>query len=263
MRTVIARFVLVCVGLGIIGLMSTGQSFAAIDPATCVAAWLFEGDAVDSSGNGNNGTVEGGPGWVSGQFGQAMDLDGADDQVVVPDSASLELANLTMTAWIYLRSYPEDARIISQEVDGAPYSAYSIMMSGGGYKKFEFRIALDNDRKRIPSSVDIPLNQWTHVAATYDGANAVLYINGEIDQTVPQTGALLTTDNPVQIGGSQYWVPRLFAGLMDDAALFNVALTQDDVKSLMNNGLAAEIAGSSAVSSEGKLAATWAQIKSR
>jgi hypothetical protein len=135
------------------------------------------------------------------------------------------------------------------------------MMSGGGYTKLEFRIALDNNRKRIPGDPDVQLEEWTHVAATYDGAKAVLYINGEIDKEEPQTGALLTTDNPVYIGGSQFWVPRFFDGLMDEGALFNVALNQDDIKSLIQNGLAAEIGAPSAVSSTGKLVTTWAQLK--
>jgi hypothetical protein len=240
-------------------------SYAEIDPETAVGAWLFEEGAGtvadDSSGNGNDGTIEGDPSWVNGRFGKALDFDGTDDQIIVPDSESLKLAHLTMAAWVNLRSYPDDARIITQEVDGSPFSSYSLMMSGDGESKLEFRIALDNSRKRVPSNADIPLNEWTHVAATYDGANAVIYINGEIDKTEPQSGVLLTTDNPVYIGGSQFWVPRFFDGLMDDAALFNVGLSQDDIRSLMNNGLADEIAAPSVVSSAGKLATTWAQIK--
>ena len=261
MKAVVTRFILICVSLSVIGLVFPGQNFAEIDPETCVAAWLFEEGAgkkiEDSSGNGNDGDIQGSPGWVAGKFGKALDFDGAADHVIVPDSDSLELEHLTMAAWVYLRSYPEDARIITQEIDGSPYSTYSLMMSGGGYTKLEPRIVLDNNRKRIPSNADVPLDQWTHVAATYDGANAVVYINGEIDKEEPQTGVLLTTDNPVYIGGSQFWDPRFFDGLIDDAVLFNVALTQDDIKSLMENGLSATLA----VSSAGKLIATWAQMK--
>ena len=245
--------------------MLVSSSYAEIDPATAVAAWLFEEGAgtvaEDSSGNGNDGVIEGGPSWVSGKFGQALDFDGVDDQIIVPDSPSLELEYLTMAAWVNLRNYLDDQRIISQEVDGAPYSTYSLMISGDTDTKLEFRISLDNDRKRIPSIADVPLNQWTHVAATYDGANAVVYINGEVDTIVPQSGTLLSNDNPVYIGGSQFWVPRFPDGLMDDAALFNVALTQDDIRSLMTSGLAAAIAPPSAVSFAGNLATTWASIK--
>jgi len=257
---------IIAVAVFAIGILAS-SGYSAIDPGTVVAAWLFEegagATAVDSSGNGNDGAIEGGPGWANGMFGTALDFDGVDAQIIVPDSPSFELENITMAAWINVRNYLDDQRIISQEVDGDPYSTYSLMISGASDTNIEFRISLDNSRKRIASNAEIPLNQWTHVAATYDGANAVIYINGEIDKTEPQSGVLLNNDNPVYIGGSQFWVPRFIDGLMDDAALFNVALTQDDVRSLMNNGLADEIAGPSAVSSAGKLAAKWAELRSQ
>jgi hypothetical protein len=250
----IIAFVVICI-------LCQNYSFAEIDLDTCVAAWFFEDDSGktvnDSSGKGNNGDVEGAPKWVDGKFGKGLDFNGAGDQVIVPDSDSLELANITMAAWLYIRSYPDDARIITQEVDGDPYSTYSLMMSGDGETKLEFRISLDNSRKRIPSNADIPPEKWTHVAATYDGSKAVIYINGEVDKEEPQSGELLTTDNPVYLGGSQFWVPRFFDGIMDEAVLFNVALSQEDIQSLMTNGLSSMLA----VSSKGKLISTWAYIR--
>lgn len=263
MKTAAVKMIILCLGLGLCGLVFSAQSLAALNPATVVAGWLFEEGAgnkiVDSSGNGNAGDIEGSPGWVNGKFGKALDFDGSGDHVIIPDSNSLELAELTLAAWVYLRSYPEDARIISQEVDGDPYSTYSIMMSGGGYTKLEFRIALDNSRKRIPTNADVPLNEWTHVAATYDGSDAVVYINGQIDKEEAHSGVLLATDNPVYLGGSEFWDPRLFDGLMDDAVIFNVALSQEDIQDLMKIGLATTLA----VEPSGKAATTWAQIKNQ
>ena len=263
MKMAAAKVTMLCLCLGLCGLVFSAQSLADLDPTTIAAAWLFEEGAgkkiVDSSENGNAGDIEGSPGWVNGKFGKSLDFDGAADHVIIPDSDSLELAELTLAAWIYLRNYTEDARIITQEVDGAPYSTYSIMMSGDGYTKLEFRIALDNTRKRIPTNADIPLNEWVHVAATYDSSKAVVYIDGEIDKEEAHSGTLLATDNPVYLGGSQFWDPRFFDGLMDDAVIFNVALSQEDVQDLMTTGLAATLA----VEPSGKAATTWAQIKSR
>ena len=261
MRPVQSKLILACIILTMIGLMFASRSLAEIDMGNCVGAWLFEDisgkKAVDSSGAGNDGDIEGGPELVNGQFGKAMDFDGSDDQIIIPDSDSLELTFLTMAAWVYLGSYPEDARILTQEVDGDPYSTYSIMMSGGGYTKFEFRISLDNSRKRIPSIADVPLETWTHLAATYDGEKAVVYIDGEVDLEQAQSGTVLTTDNPLYIGASQFWDPRFFDGLMDEVVLFNTALDQDQIWELMEKGMAAAFA----VSSQGKLVTTWAQLK--
>lgn len=262
MRAGVARFILVCFSLSVIGLVFLGQSFAEIDLETCVAAWLFEEGAgkkiKDSSEYGNDGDIQGSPGWVAGKFGKALDFDGAADHVIVPDSDSLDLNHITMAAWINLRSYPDDQRIITKEFGAVdPYSIYTLLMSDPGETKLEFRPVLNNTRYRINSNADIPLNQWAHVAATFDGSNCVLYINGEIDKEEPHTGTMLTNDEPVYLGASQFWDPRFFDGLMDEAVLFNVALTQDDIKTLMEKGLSTILA----VSSAGKLIATWAQIK--
>jgi len=261
MRILLSKLILICVGLIMIGLMLAGQSLAEIDKETCVGAWLFEdisgNTAQDSSGYGNNGDINGGPGLVDGYFGKAMEFDGQDDFIVIPDSDSLELEFVTMAAWVKLRSYTEDARIITQEVDGDPYSTYSLTMGGAGWKKLEIRISLNNSRKRLYSNMDIPLDTWMHVAATYDGEKVIFYVNGELEMESVQTGTLLTTDNPLYIGASQFWDPRFIDGLLDDVVLFNTALTQDQVRELMENGIASALA----VSSQAKLPITWAQIK--
>jgi len=262
MRSVMSKLTVIFISLTIIGLMSASQSLAAIDLGNCVGAWLFEtivgNKVLDSSGTGNDGDIMGSPTLVPGRFGMAMDF-GQDNYIVIPNSASMALEHITMAAWVYLRSYTEDARILTQEVDGSPYSTYSIMMSGAGYMKFEFRIALDNVRQRIPSSVDIPLEAWTHVAATYDGEKAVIYINGAVELEQPQSGTLLNNDNPLYIGASQYWTPRFVDGMLDEVALFNVALDQDQIMELAEVG----ISDVTAVSSQGKLVTTWAQIKNQ
>ena len=262
MKSVMSKLTVICISLTIIGLMFASQSLAAIDLANCVGAWLFEtttGNRVlDSSGNENHGDIMGSPSLVPGRFGTAMDF-GQDNYIVIPNSDSMALEHVTMAAWVYLRSYTEDARILTQEVDGDPYSTYSIMMSGGGYTKFEFRISLDNSRKRTPSIADVPLETWTHLAATYDGEKAVIYIDGEVEVEQAQSGTVLNNDNPLYIGASQYWTPRFVDGMLDEVALFSVALDQDQIRELTEVG----ISDVAAVSSQGKLVTTWAQIKNQ
>ena len=62
MKIIVTKFIRVCVSLSVIGLTFSGQSFAEIDPGTCVGAWLFEEGsgniAQDFSGNGNDGNLK-------------------------------------------------------------------------------------------------------------------------------------------------------------------------------------------------------------
>ena len=74
---------------------SLRHSDAEIDPKTAVGVWLFNettGDtAHDSSENGNDGILKSEPKWVpDGKFGNALELDGADDYVSVADHETLD-----------------------------------------------------------------------------------------------------------------------------------------------------------------------------
>ena len=64
-----------------------------------VGRWHFDGDVLDSSGNGNHGTVIGAPSFVPGLFGQALSFSG-QDCVKVMDSSSLDITTATLEAWI-------------------------------------------------------------------------------------------------------------------------------------------------------------------
>jgi hypothetical protein len=97
------------------------------------------------------------------------------------------------------------------------------------------------------------------VAATYDGEAVVLYIDGDVDKEQPATGDMMVNDKDVWIGASEFWTPRFFDGIMDEAVLFNVALSQDDIRTLMDKGLGNILA----VSPAGKLTTTWAGVKAQ
>jgi hypothetical protein len=167
---------------------------------------------------------------------------------------------MTVAAWLNLANYADDQRVITKEEGVSdPWTVYSLQISGAGDTKLEFRPTLDGARQRIESNADIPLGQWTYVAATYDGEKVVLYIDGEVDKEQPATGEMMVNDKDVWIGASEFWTPRFFDGIMDEAALFNVPLSQDDIVTLMDTG----IGGILAVSPAGKLTNTWAGVKAQ
>jgi hypothetical protein len=234
---------------------------AEIDPGTIVGAWLFEkgGNTVaDASGNRNDGTIEGDLKIVAGQFGNGLEFGGDADYVVIKDDDTLDLNEMTVAAWIFLKTYADDVRIISKE-EGVndPYSVYSLQISGTGDSKLEFRPTLAGARQRIETIADVPLDEWTHVAATYDGSEVVMYINGEVDVAVAASGEMMVNDKDLWIGGSEFWEPRWFEGTMDDAVLLSVALPEDDIMTLVDVGLPVILA----VSPKGRLAAAWGDFK--
>ena len=81
-----------------------------------------------------------------------------------------------------------------------------------------------------------PVNAWTYVAFTYDGANLRLFINGTQVATRAATGAIQTTNNPLWIGGNSPY-GEYFRGLIDEVRVYNRALAQADVQADMNTGI--------------------------
>ena len=78
-----------------------------------------------------------------------------------------------------------------------------------------------------------PVNTWTHVALTYDGATLRLYINGTQVASRAATGAIQTTNSPLWIGGNSPY-GEYFQGLIDEARVYNRALTQAEIQADMN-----------------------------
>ncbi len=109
--------------------------------------------------------------------------------------------------------------------------------------------------------VSVELEKWYYVFQTYDGNKLKLYVDGEEDGEVGFSGDIIVTGQPVRFGGganagaAPYYTPAI----IDEVIIFNVALEKEDIKMLMNKGLSNILA----VSPNGKLADTWANIKAK
>ena len=68
----------------------------------------------------------------------------------------------------------------------------------------------------------LPINQWTHVAGTYDGAALRLYVDGVLARTVAAGGNAAAGDGVLAIGGNQVW-GEWFSGLIDEVRVYDRA----------------------------------------
>src|SRR5262249_27000799 len=76
-------------------------------------------------------------------------------------------------------------------------------------------------------------NTWTFLAATYDGATMRLYVNGNLVSSNAGTGSILTSNNPLQIGGDNLY-RHYFHGLIDNVRIYDTALSQSQIQADMN-----------------------------
>ena len=110
----------------------------------------------------------------------------------------------------------------------------------------------------VPTNVGVDTS-WHHHAVFYDGKSVVHYIDGE---KVSSEARNPTTQGTILIIGEEVDGNDWFNGLVDEVAIFNVVLTQEDIKAIMNMGLEAAIGIKKVAMSAGKLT-TWGSIKKR
>src|SRR5262249_31951289 len=147
--------------------------------------------------------------------------------VTVADNANLRLTNgMTVEAWVYPTATAPDwtAVAIKERPSGLSYALYA---TDGANKPPAGYIRMRSDVKAAGSSI-LPLNTWSHLAATYDGANIRMYVNGVQVGTKAQTGNMTTSTSVFRIGGNSVW-GEWFKGIIDEVRVYNNALTQSQI----------------------------------
>lgn len=263
MKSLGARATVVYVSIIVTTLLVTHISYAKIDRSAIVGIWLFDegkgGVAKDSSGKGHDGQVPGGIAWVQGKWGNALKFSGSSgDYVKVPHSDALSLTTWTITVWVNLQK--KDWQLIVQKsISGDKNNNnYSLYTKPDGSIDFNF-IPQGGNAQLLNGKKVVVDEKWHHVATTFDGKIMILYIDGVVDgQTVTGEKPQLHTD-PLVIGGDDRGAGVQVKGLVDEVGLFNKAFPEEDIKSIMTNGLGPV----AAVSQKDKLSTTWGSIKAR
>lgn len=80
----------------------------------------------------------------------------------------------------------------------------------------------------------MPLNTWTHVAVTYDGATLRMFVNGVQVRSSAATGAAVATSGALRIGGNSVW-GEYFRGLIDEVRIYSRALLAGEIQTDMSS----------------------------
>lgn len=212
-----------------------------------VGYWSFdEGGgtiANDYSGNNNNGTVYGSPNWVTGISGSALQLDGINDYVAVPNSASLNPPNaITLAAWYKPVSFPGSGN--DPVIDKAyishtyPWYQYHLGVTGDQYSQDQAEFGCDVTTDGVVHGARTPLNFWTpgtwyFLTGTYDGSALKFYVDGELIDEEPASGTMTDYGKPVHFGkqvNSNNYLP----GTIDEVRIYNIALSDAEICQLYN-----------------------------
>ena len=202
--------------------------------AGLVAAYGFEEttglQVNDASGGGRTGTIAGATRTSAGRFGRALSFDGVNDMVTVPDSNALDLTGtMTLEAWVNPRTLSGWRSLILKERQGLlAYAMYANTDTG-----------IPSGEVSTPSNRDVrgpsplPLNTWTHVAVTYNASILRLYVNGSQVSSRAVSGPVVTSSNPLRLGGNTIWA-EYFDGVLDEVRLYNRVLSAAEIQADMN-----------------------------
>jgi uncharacterized protein YjdB len=199
-----------------------------------VAAYNFnEGSGTtvaDATGNGNTGAIAGATWTASGKYGAALTFNGSSSWVTINDVTSLHLTNgMTLEAWVKLTTITGWQAVIIKEM---PSDLCYALYAGSDQNQPDAALNTRADLN-VYATAGLTANTWAHLAATYDGANVGVYINGTLVQTVPDTGNLAASTSPLRIGGDSVWGEYL-NGVIDEVRVYNRALSVTEIQTDMN-----------------------------
>ena len=217
--------------LGLV-LMSVAK---AADP-DLAAYWKFDDGsgttAFDSTGNGNDGVFVGDPKWVPGKLGGALEFDG-DDYLNCGNGPSLQIQDaITIAFWFKVEAFSNTWEAFMAKGD----NSYRTSRGGGTGNATHLGISGTSTGGMngwFNGTVIVTDNQWHHMAATYDGAEGRIYIDGVLDVTSPGTGQINISTYDLYIGENSQATGRFLHGLLDEMRIYSRALTETEILGVM------------------------------
>jgi len=189
--------------------------------AGLIGHWKFDGNTLDHSGLGNDGTANGVPTYAVGKVGQAMSFDGTDDYVAIDGVADDITSNdITLAAWVNMTA------------DDAWYPVISCNTASGGNEGW---LAVDDgyaDFGPVTGTMFVTDNDWHHLAYTRIGDSGSLYVDGVLEGTHTTSLNFSTSSNLWSIG--QEWdggpvTSNFLTGTVDDVRIYDYALSHAEV----------------------------------
>ncbi len=187
----------------------------------------------DLSGYGNHGTLTNmdASDWVGTNKGRALDFDGTNDQVVVAYRAVFNVTNsITVMCWVRTTLGVNQYAMTRNE------ASFYLGIGPTGTTANLASIYINNASSSwLQGTTTINDGGWHLIAATYNRLRIRIFADGKEENSVGATGAIATdTSSSVQIGARSAF--SFFTGDIDDARMYNRALSSSEIKQLYEGG---------------------------
>ena len=176
--------------------------------------------AVDWSGHDNHGQLEGGPLWVEGRVGGALEFDG-NNWIDCGDALTMTDA-LTITCWVNPAGLSGDNGWVTRQASYA-------FKSNSDHLRFTTPGILDHDA----FNAILQVGTWQHVAVTFEPdqvGGAAFFINGvELDRM--DASSMSAGSGPFRIANNQW--NQYYEGMIDDVRVYDKILTAEEITQTM------------------------------
>ncbi|MCB0448160.1 MAG: choice-of-anchor D domain-containing protein, partial [Gelidibacter sp.] len=157
-------------------------------------------------------------------------FDGAVDYIDMENKLNLNSAAFTISAWIKRDTGSTNASIVSKR-DAAFTEGYDFKINATGKLEMTWK---NGGTRTITSNTTIPENIWHHVAIIYGGGSANLYIDGVLDRTAALAAPANTNQSFYIAAAGKNTPTQFFKGNIDEVRVWNIALTPDQLRFIMN-----------------------------
>ena len=217
-----------------------------------IAWWPLDVDGTDASGNGFNGTVVGTPlpcPGANGATAGSLEFDGIGTRIDVPYDPALNPDDFTLTMWANADTTSSFASPITNRDDVAGPITHGFIIYNDSDGLWNFWTGDGDAGWDALAGPPVATATWTHLAISYDSATdtKTLYVDGDVAATdnIPQSGVaqyvrngtIETEDLHIGAGedaGGNWW----FDGKIDDIGYWRTALSEGDIETIMENGVA-------------------------
>jgi len=221
--------------------------------AELVAHWPLDTDANDATGNGNDGQIANGTVLfenigASNRTGNAASFPD-NGRIDIPYSPDLNPESFTVALWAKPSSTGGYASPITSRNDvngGQSTHGYIIYNDSGG--NWNFWTGDGNPGWDTLSGGPVSINEWTHLAISYDSETETktIWINGieKGSDSAPNQYSLNGSVDAMDLhlgAGQDDGANFFFSGDIDDVGIWNEALPEEEIKSIMENGISSSL----------------------
>ena len=205
-----------------------------------VSYWKFDEGSGTIAGDytgPNQGDISGAT-WTTGEVDGALSFDGMDDYIEIPDAANLDITgDIALEAWINVAAPGSnyDGIITKSSGGEATQSVYALMQSAGS-NAYYFAASDGSTIHSTGNTAALSTGTWHHLVGVKNSTHVSIFVDGVLANSKEAVFAMHTNNEPVRIGRLARY--GYFSGKIDEVAIYNRALTAEEIQQHYQNGLA-------------------------